>query len=97
MSSCINKVMCYSERYQPSQHAYFLIQITLQKFDNRAVVVTKSEMLRWNRLGIEYMSEEHDDDDDPQVVIVHPPLWRSKRKFIAYIIVTVACYEYGTM
>ena len=37
-------------------------------------------MLRWNQLGIEYMSDEGD-DDDPQVVIVHPPLWRSKSKF----------------
>ena len=26
------------------------------------------------------MSDEGD-DDDPQVVIVHPPLWRSKSKF----------------
>ena len=53
----------------------------LQKYDNRALVVSQAEMLRWNQLGIEYMSDEGD-DDDPQVVIVHPPLWRSKRSLL---------------
>ena len=41
----------------------------------------QSELHRWKQLGIQYMSDEYDDEEgqDPQVVIVHQPVWRSKR------------------
>ena len=52
----------------------------IQKFENRALVVTQTEMVRWKQLSIEYMSQESDDDSDNLAVVVHQPQWRSKGK-----------------
>ena len=55
--------------------------VSRQKFDNHALVVTQVELQRWKQLGIQYMSDEYDDEDqDPQLVVVHQPVWRSKRE-----------------
>ncbi len=50
----------------------------VQKFDNRAVVVTESEMKHWEKLSTNDMSEELDDAKDPNTLIVHKVPWRSQ-------------------
>ena len=51
----------------------------MQKYENRAAVVHQAEQVYWKQLSIDYMSEESDDGEDPLTVVVHRPLWRSKR------------------
>ncbi len=50
----------------------------VQKLDNRAVVVTESEMKYWEKLSTNDMSEESDDPKDPNTLIVHKLPWRSQ-------------------
>ena len=52
-----------------------------QKFDNRALVVLDSEKKYWEKLSVDFMTEESDDNDDTNALIVHQLQWRSKRRF----------------
>lgn len=56
------------------------MNVLLQKFDNRSVVVRESEMQYWKDLTIDFMFEESDDPADGNAFIVHKLPWVSDGK-----------------
>ena len=70
-------------------YLYIYASFTLQKFDNRALVVSQTELQRWKQLNINYMSDEYD-DEDPQVAVLHQPVWRSKSRLYYSCVYTLS-------